>query len=212
MELISCMLLTMPQRLDFFTHAVKCFYRQTWENKELVIIADPDCDEDAMRALAPDAKIGITHTKLTIGAKRNLACEAAAGAYIAVFDDDDHSSPGRLTTQYERITACNNKNVNVFIQTHFLYSGEWWMSPWNNKHGIGSSLFFARSYWESHPFEDISLGEDSQFTKQALADKTLCYTPECEMMYCTNHAGNTCQRSLPFPGWAKIPNYRWRDE
>jgi glycosyltransferase involved in cell wall biosynthesis len=66
------------------------------------VIADGENCEDLVRG-EPSARyihFGIKHS---IGAKRNLGCEAARGEIIAHWDDDDYSAPGRLEDQVRRI-------------------------------------------------------------------------------------------------------------
>ena len=72
------------------------FERQQYPNRELIIIDDGD---DKVADLVPAGDPRIRYIALpgqvSIGAKRNSACQLARGDIIAHWDDDDHSAPGR---------------------------------------------------------------------------------------------------------------------
>src|SRR5947208_4146282 len=98
--LISCIMPT-GGRAAFARQAVQYFLRQTWPNKELVIVDDGD--EDLGRELPVDRRIRYIQMprKLSIGEKRNLAIEASQGTLLAHWDDDDWYAPHRLEAQPE---------------------------------------------------------------------------------------------------------------
>jgi len=218
MDKLSCLCLTMSSRTEFLTHAVECFNRQTWENKELVIVADADCDLELMRRLGPDAVIVMCEGKPVIGTKRNIGCEHSTGSYIAVWDDDDHSAPTRIAFQHE-VLQQTKKSVCSFMQIPFVNEkGEWYLSlphgigP-NAKVGIGSSLFFSRDWWESHKFLDVMCGEDGDFARRAYLEDQLkpILHRDNFLMYGTNHSGNTSDRTFPGPSWFHLKDFVWND-
>jgi len=86
--LVTCIMPTHNRR-SFVPQAIRCFLRQDYSNLELLIvddgiesIADLVPTSDRIRYVRFDQK-------LTIGAKRNLACEKARGEFIVHWDDDD---------------------------------------------------------------------------------------------------------------------------
>jgi glycosyltransferase involved in cell wall biosynthesis len=88
LPLVSCIMPTCDRR-RFLPAAIRYFLRQDFPNKELVIVDD---GVDAVGDLASaDARIRYVRLsrRATVGAKRNLACEHAAGDLIAHWDDDD---------------------------------------------------------------------------------------------------------------------------
>src|ERR1044071_5568655 len=96
--LVSCIMPTADRR-EFVGRAVGYFLRQDYEPKELIVVDD---GEDAVGDLMPrDARVRYVRAegKLTVGAKRNLACEQARGEVIAHWDDDDWHAPRRLSYQ-----------------------------------------------------------------------------------------------------------------
>ena len=127
MDLISCVCLTIPGREHFLQRALDCFARQTYPHKELIVVDGPE----------------------TVGAKRNIGCKASQGVYVALFDDDDYSSPKRLEVQVAALMA-TGRGVTAFRQMPFVQNGEWFYHPGIDKEGVDTSLFFRRSFWERH--------------------------------------------------------------
>jgi glycosyltransferase involved in cell wall biosynthesis len=79
-------------RRGFVAQAVAQFLAQDYPDRELIIVDDGD---DAVADLLPaDDRIRSIRLirldrRATIGAKRNIACEAAAGEVIVLWDEDD---------------------------------------------------------------------------------------------------------------------------
>src|SRR3712207_6562734 len=96
--LVSCIMPTADRRA-FVARAVEYFLRQDYAARELI---DVDDGRDAVGDLVPaDERVRYVRLdkKLTVGAKRNLACEAARGEVVAHWDDDDWHAPRRLSYQ-----------------------------------------------------------------------------------------------------------------
>ncbi|POM25293.1 Glycosyl transferase family 2 [Actinomadura rubteroloni] len=98
-------------RLGPARRAIGCYRRQTYPHRELVIVSQGTARYRAAlaRCLAeadvPDARIVPADPALRLGALRNLALDAARGALVCVWDDDDCSRPDRLQRQVERLDA-----------------------------------------------------------------------------------------------------------
>jgi len=82
LPLVSCIMPTKDRR-PFAQRAIELFQRQDYPNRELVIvddgkdrIADLVGGDDRIRYVPLDRR-------LTLGAKRNLACQHARGSLIA---------------------------------------------------------------------------------------------------------------------------------
>jgi glycosyltransferase involved in cell wall biosynthesis len=109
MEKISCLLVTMPQRLEMFKRSVADYCAQAYEDKELVVVTDGP--RDAMRPLAmhveslgrSDIRVVHEERRRSLGALRNLSCEAASGELFCQWDDDDIYHPRRLAEQYDAL-------------------------------------------------------------------------------------------------------------
>lgn len=106
--LVSCLMVT-RDRPDLARRAVHCFRRQSYPNRELVILDDggDDALENWCRGLG-DATIRFLRVPSegkTLGELRNRSVESAAGEYVAQWDDDDLSAPKRLELQMATLLA-----------------------------------------------------------------------------------------------------------
>ena len=94
LPLVSCIMPTYNRR-RFVPEAIRLFLTQDYPKKELVVLDD---GEDNIADLIP-SRPQIRYVRLdcrhSIGAKRNIACEAARGEIIAHWDDDDWYAPNR---------------------------------------------------------------------------------------------------------------------
>ena len=100
--LVSCLMPTFDRR-PFVPRAIRYFLQQDYPRSELIVVDD---GTDSIKDLIP-ADPRIRYLRLTdrrtIGAKRNLACEHAAGELVVHWDDDDWSAPWRLRYQVEML-------------------------------------------------------------------------------------------------------------
>src|ERR1051325_980889 len=154
-------------RRRFVPLAVRYFLRQDYPDKELVVVDDgTDCVKDLI-PLDPRVRYLQTAGRARVGAKRNLACEAARGSIVTHWDDDDWAARSRLSTQVEILlrtgaALCGARGV-VFLDPdaprawRFTYpeDGRHWL--------VGSTLCYLRELWLQRPFLDIDVGEDSAF-------------------------------------------------
>jgi len=125
--LVSCIMPTY-QRRSFVPLALRCFLDQDYPNKELIIVDD---GEDRVEDLIADLPGGVRYlalpSRVSIGAKRNLACEAARGEMIVHWDDDDWYAPDRLRYQVTPILTGEAEITgleNAFVLV--LPGGEFW--------------------------------------------------------------------------------------
>ena len=116
LPLISCLMVTRGRRalLEF---AIDGFARQTYPNRELVIVCDspalPQDDplERAIRAAhCPNIRLIRVNAAgreggATLGELRNIAVDHAAGRYVCQWDDDDLYDPCRLQMQQRVLAA-----------------------------------------------------------------------------------------------------------
>src|SRR5215475_12372109 len=104
MAMVSCIMPTRDRR-PFVGQAVEQFLAQDYPDRELIVVDD---GEDPIGDLLPaDPRIRLLRLdrRMTIGAKRNLACEAATGDIVVHWDDDDWMAGWRLTYQVTALEA-----------------------------------------------------------------------------------------------------------
>ena len=194
MSFVTCLCLT-RNRPEWLPKAIESFQRQTFRRRELMILAD---GQDVSHLVpAGDPRIRLIHLdgRPEIGAKRNYGCTRAAGAVIAHFDDDDYSAPGRLADQIERLLD-SGKAVTGFHSMRFTDGVRWWKYEGIRNYALGTSLCYRHSWWREHPFPAIQVGEDNAMVATAHAAGQLVTADAGDLMYATNHAGNTSPRKL----------------
>jgi glycosyltransferase involved in cell wall biosynthesis len=126
----------------------------------------------------------------TIGGKRNLACELARGSVIAHWDDDDWSFPGRLA---EQVAILRDRPAIQVTGYHSMLfqdeKGSRWLYRGSPNYALGTSLCYRRTWWESHRFPDLQVGEDNDFVAKA---RPFLYSVNAEhRMIASIHSGNT---------------------
>lgn len=171
MPLVSCIMPTCDRR-TFVTRAIRYFLDQDYPNKELIVVDDGVGAVGDLLTADPRLRYFRLPHRATVGAKRNLACEQAAGSLIAHWDDDDWHAPRRLRKQVEAMQRagadlCGLRTL-LFYDTR---TGGGWRYTHPESHRpwlAGSSLLYTRAFWANHRFPPTNIGEDSQFVAQAV--------------------------------------------
>ena len=93
---------------DTVGRAVDSAIAQTWRPTEIVVVDDSSNDTTPtilarLAAGRTDMRVYNEPANGGVGAARNRLVELARGEFIAFFDDDDHSTPDRVTRQVTRI-------------------------------------------------------------------------------------------------------------
>ncbi|MBP8251804.1 MAG: glycosyltransferase, partial [Herpetosiphon sp.] len=168
--LISCIMPTYNRR-EFVPHAIRYFLRQDYANRELIIIDDgDDCVADLIPE-HPQIRYVRHEQRLSVGAKRNLACQHSRGVLIAHWDDDDWHAPQRLSYQ---VAAFANNDIDLCGIHDLLFydcvkhkAWQYRYPPQQKAWLAGSSLCYRREVWAKHHFANITIGEDSRFVWQS---------------------------------------------
>jgi glycosyltransferase involved in cell wall biosynthesis len=164
--LVSCIMPTYNRR-EFIPRALHYFLRQDYDSKELIIVDD---GTDPIGDLVPkDDRLRYVRLpeKISVGAKRNRACEAARGDLIAHWDDDDWHAPQRLRYQIEALQRehADVCGINRLLFYDAINDRAWqYVYPAQRRFWLaGSSLCYTRSFWAAHRFADLNVGEDARF-------------------------------------------------
>jgi glycosyltransferase involved in cell wall biosynthesis len=169
---VSCIMPTYNRR-DFVSQSIRYFQKQDYPLRELIIVDDgtqPVADlvpkEQRIRYIRLPARV-------SIGEKRNVACEAAKGDLIILWDDDDWYGPQRISRQVTPLLEGRFDLTALGTSPFFnLTTGEFWMCEDRllerifPKGVISATLAFWKVLWGTHArFPHTSLGEDADFLK-----------------------------------------------
>ncbi len=170
--LVSCLMVT-RNRTRLARRALKCFAKQTWTPKELVVVDDGSEDYEPILAPFRD-RFPIRYHRLKadpsrrLGALRNVALDLANGAYCAQWDDDDWYHPRRLTAQVEAIERQNlDASVLRWTLMH-IDSPAFVEHPYRTqlRRGTPGSIVHRRTAVRYH---NLSRREDSIFRRELAA-------------------------------------------
>jgi glycosyltransferase involved in cell wall biosynthesis len=195
-------------RRVFVPQAIGYFLRQDYEPKELIVVDD---GTDPIGDVIPaDERIRYVRLdkRLTVGAKRNLACGEARGDIIVHWDDDDWMADWRLRYQVgklrmEQADICGLRTV-LFFDPHagaaweYVFPGT--IRPWV----YGATLCYSRSFWKNNPFRNIGVGEDSRFVWNDPGAK-IAALAENRFMAALIHPGNTGAKRVNDDCWVEYP-------
>jgi O-antigen biosynthesis protein len=214
LPLVSCVMPT-GNRAAFALQAVKLFQRQDYEPRELIVVDD---GHDQLREQLPDdSRIRYLRSPVgeSIGAKRNRACGAAAGAFIAQWDDDDWYGPRRLLVQLEPLLTGRAELSG--LRTPVFFELDRWRF-WSVSDALhrrlfvedvhGGTLVFSRSVWERLArYPHVSLAEDAAFLARAkAAGARLEQVPGEGLFVYLRHGSNAwrfpCGSYLDQRGWS----------
>lgn len=202
---VSCICPTYNRR-EWISRSIECFLAQDYACRELLILDD---GTDAIVDLVPnDSRIQYHRLdrKLSIGAKRNLACELVRGDFIAHWDDDDWYPSWRLTRQVAALLA-KDADICGSSQIYFLDSTEQrgFRYAYSNQPVwvVGSTLLYRKRFWQRNRFQDLQVGEDSRLLMTARQDKILDLN-EARLCVASMHARNTSPKNPSGPWWHPV--------
>ena len=206
--LVSCIMPTRNRR-EFVPQAIRQFLRQDWPSAELIVV-DDGADKVA-DLIPPDPRIRYIALdgRRTVGAKRNLACEAARGEIILHWDDDDWMADRRIRCQAEHLLSSGaDLSGLVKIYFHEPESGGTWefSSPQpqpSRKWIAGATFCYHKDLWRSLPFEDVDVGEDMRFLWSGRR-KRVAALADHAIYVARLHGGNTSSKRGSGRAWRRV--------
>jgi glycosyltransferase involved in cell wall biosynthesis len=197
---ISCLMVTKGELFPA-RFAVQCYRRQTYPNRELVVVCDrPDNEVKRWIEHINDPTIRYIETgKAVLGALRNISVAAAEGELVCQWDDDDLYHPRRLGFQYMQLARSGKA-------AHFLSR---WIIWWPKRRLIGIS---NERIWEGSMLVRKDLLPT--YPEQALSEDThvvvgLCRKHKIEVsrkpsLYCYIVHGNNSWHTQHFETMFKM--------
>jgi glycosyltransferase involved in cell wall biosynthesis len=205
LPMISCLTVTYD-RLRLLKEAIDCYCRQTYPNRELVILTDgPQRFRRAVRRYLSELDradlrlVEIDESGHRLGALRNLALDAALGEVVCQWDDDDRYHPERLERQAARLLEADASACFFTDQLQFFTADRrlYWID-WSHKHEqwgwIPGTLMMFRDPQLRYPGE-LSTGEDSDLATQLYQSHTVTTLAGMGHLYVyVYHGANTFER------------------
>ena len=196
------------ERRRFVPFALAYFLRQDYARRELIVVDDGD---DPVGDLVPDDP-RIRYVRLprrsNVGAKRNLACEAASGEVIVHWDDDDWHAPDRISRQIRALAESGRDVCGTSALRFFdVEGGRAWEYRYPDelrRWVAGGTLAYRRAFWSAHRFEEIDVGEDAHFVWTSPPER-IAVIPDHGFYLATIHAGNVSPRKTGTSYWRPCP-------
>lgn len=196
MKPLVSMVMPTFNRSKYVPMAIRCFTQQEYPHVELIIV------DDGNETICIPADGRIRYIKLdkreTTGTKRNIGADAANGDVIASLDDDDWSSPHRIQDEVRRLIktgkAVTGYNRSVMFEEA---TGKFFKTAGGPPYfASGSSQCYWKSWWRDHQFPDITMGEDTEFSRTARLADQLAIADPGRMLVVRRHARNTYEMNL----------------
>lgn len=179
--MIAAVICTIQGREEMLKRALACVEAQTGVEVYPLIVADYEHDLGGI-LVAP----GESYAK-----RLNLAARLTKAEWIAHFDDDDISAPGRLAYQLANI---GKHAVCGFNQITIEYGDDLYHYRGPSSYGCGASLLYRREWVLRHPFDESVPNEDLYFTAHAHQLGQYIALDGREYLTAFKHAGNTSMR------------------
>lgn len=180
---ITCVMPTTAKRLWCITRSIHCFLKQSYADRDLLIVSDGDGEAAIAGAIykALGLKYGaachrVRHVHLSgersLGTKYNEAIALASGPYVALWADDDWHSPVRLEVVMRAMQAARKPiggtNTMLAYRLEDRQAFMYWNPPLK-PYLIGGTIVFHKKRWEAcGGFPDWRRGSDSEFAKRML--------------------------------------------
>ena len=195
--LISCLCVS-HNSIEKVTNAINDFLKQTYSNKELVIVTEkqnPNIIE--LRNLVGIKNSGHKKIKLfmvdgvkypTLGHLRNLSVENAKGEYVLQWDDDDINHEDRMQFMYEKLSQTSKKScflkkvIIIDKKTNKKYLSRNWG-------GVEGTMLALKS--EMPKYKHLHKGEDTPVRNYFIQKDTYIILDAPHLYTYNFHTNNT---------------------
>ncbi|HYD70561.1 glycosyltransferase [Azospirillum sp.] len=214
--LVSCLMATRDRPAQALL-AIDGFRRQTYANRELVIVDDGADDGGGgggrlARAVAAlgDPRIRLVRPQdpaTNLGRARNRAVDLAAGTYVCQWDDDDLYDPLRLELQ---MAVLRHSGARACLLSRWMV---WWpeaerlaisrQRPWEG------SLLCEKAVLPRYP--ELARGEDTPVVERLLRTVRVVHLDEPRLYLYVVHGANTFPAGHFDEQW-QAADPRWEGE
>lgn len=199
---VSCLLVTYD-RFDKAKRSIRFFMRQTWPNKELLVVCDhPSSDlENWVKDLnRTDVRyLRLPAAEKNLGELRNFSVQRASGDYVCQWDDDDFFHARRLQYQMASLTATDSDAC-------FLHRQIFWLPEVRRlgvfPHDLLENTLLCKK--EKAPaYLSIAQGEDSKPCQDLLLAHKVVFCDRADLYVYLRHGGNVWHEKHFMDRWAR---------
>lgn len=213
MPLVSCI---MPSiRPEMAIRALQMFAAQRSYHAELIVIADGA--QHTYKQIGGQIHWHTVQPGMSIGAKRNLAVNAAKGKIIVHWDDDDWHGPRRIEEAADALLYTDALLAGYRQAAYLDEQGQAWQYSGAPGYLVGMSLAYWRHWAIAHPFPDIFIGEDNALLHATPSDRRHAIE-DGDQLVGRIHRGNTaekltmCQEFSPQSADWLEERFSWQDD
>jgi glycosyltransferase involved in cell wall biosynthesis len=185
--LVSCLMVTRGDPALVRT-SLHCFQKQTYENKELLIV----CDEitEGLRSIVDgltDVRLVRANNGMSLGLLRNISVEQALGDIVCQWDDDDIYGAHRIERGVAALTQAGADAV--FLRQWLIWSpGQRVLKLSRSRLWEGSMLAYKKAL---PSYADARKREDTMMVESMVEDRILALMDDpLSYCYCI-HGKNT---------------------
>jgi glycosyltransferase involved in cell wall biosynthesis len=179
--MVSCLMITRGN-IEMMMYSLACYRRQTYPNRELVLVTKPEVGEKVRAFIATqetsDVAVLVAPLGLTLGDRRNLAVRHARGAILVTWDDDDLSDPKRIVTAVQ--VLCQTGAAAVFLSRLLVWWPERRVAAISRRRLWEQSIAAWRSYMPR--YASLPRGEDSVAINRFI-DTHIVAQVDCPLLY-----------------------------
>ncbi len=108
---------------QWIANSLESALRQTWPNKEIIVVDDGSSDKtlDVAKRYESKTLLVVTQHNQGAAAARNKALSLSNGDYIQWLDADDLLAPDKVASQVARLSQCSTLTVASGPWAYFLY-------------------------------------------------------------------------------------------
>ncbi|SHG10863.1 glycosyltransferase family 2 protein [Pedobacter caeni] len=168
--LVSCIMMTKDLK-TFHTYTIKLFLAQDYDNLELIILDDGKSAAPELISSYKKLKYFYIDSKMSTGAKKNMACGMARGSLILHWNDQDWYADdwikyqvSSLLTSGADISGLNLVRIYALDDRRFITNKN---VEKNNSWLYGATMIYKKPVWENNKFLEVHCGEDEDFLSQS---------------------------------------------